>query len=36
MRIQRDYVLRYLKDKQEKDGGYFGTDIFNLAKELKT
>ncbi len=35
MRIQRDYVLRYLKDKQEKDGGYFGTDIFDLAKEIK-
>jgi hypothetical protein len=34
MRIRRDYVLRYLTEKQDKKGGYFGTDISDLAKEI--
>lgn len=34
MRIRRDYVLLYLTEKQDKKGGYFGTDISDLAKEI--
>lgn len=34
MRIRRDYVLLYLTEKQDEKGGYFGTDISDLAKEM--
>jgi len=34
MKIQKDYVLLYMKGIQEKEGGYYGTDIANLANEL--
>jgi hypothetical protein len=34
MTIERDYVLAYLKKLEEQYGGYFGTDILNLAAEL--
>ncbi len=34
MRIRRDEVLLYLTEKQDKKGGYFGTDISDLAKEI--
>ena len=34
MRILRDYVLRYFVEKQEKNGGYFGTDVSDLAIEI--
>ena len=34
MKIQKDHVLSYLNDIQEKDGGYFGTDISILAERL--
>ena len=34
MKIQKDSVFSYLKNIQEKDGGYYGTDIANLAGEL--
>ena len=34
MKIQRDYVLAHLRKLEEQYGGYFGTDIFNLAEEL--
>ncbi len=34
MRIWRDYVLRYLTKKQDKNVGYFGSDISDLAKEI--
>jgi hypothetical protein len=34
MKIDRDYVLAYLRQLEEQYGGYFGTDLLNLAKEL--
>jgi hypothetical protein len=34
MTIERDYVLAYLRKLEEQYGGYFGTDILNLAEEL--
>ena len=34
MRIRRDYVLFYLAEKQDENGGYFGTDISELAKKM--
>ena len=34
MKIERDYVLAYLRKLEEQYSGYFGTDIFNLAEEL--
>ncbi len=35
MKIDRDYVLTYLRKLKEQYGGYFGTDLSNLARELK-
>ncbi len=35
MKIDRDYVLSRLRKLKEQYGGYFGTDISNLASELK-
>lgn len=35
MKIDRDYVLVYLRKLKEQYGGYFGTDLSNLANELK-
>ena len=32
--IERDYVLKYLQDKQETEGGYTGNDITAFAKQL--
>ncbi len=34
MKIDRDYVLAYLRKMEEQNGGYFGTDLLNLASEL--
>ncbi len=34
MTIERDYVLAYFRKLEKQYGGYFGTDILNLAKEL--
>ena len=34
MKIRRDRVLSYLNELQERYGGYYGTDIANLADEL--
>jgi hypothetical protein len=34
MAIQKDYILLRLQELEEASGGYFGTDINNLAKEL--
>ncbi len=34
MKINRDYVFHYLKEKQGKYGGYFGTDVSNLAEKI--
>jgi hypothetical protein len=34
MRIKRDFVLFYLREKQERAGGYTGTDLVELAKLL--
>ncbi|CEG12323.1 hypothetical protein MSIBF_A2140006 [groundwater metagenome] len=34
MKIKRDQVLVYLKQLQEEKGGYYGTDIANLANDL--
>ena len=33
MMIERDYVLAYLRKLEKQYGGYFGTDILNLATE---
>ncbi len=35
MKIDRDFVLVYLRKLKEQYGGYFGTDISYLARELK-
>jgi hypothetical protein len=35
MKIDRDYVLEHLRKLKEQYGGYFGTDLSNLANELK-
>lgn len=35
MGIQKEYVLLCLQELEEASGGYFGTDINNLAKELE-
>jgi len=32
--IERDYVLKYLQDKQETEGGYTGNDLTAFAKQL--
>jgi hypothetical protein len=34
MGIQKECVLLCLQELEEASGGYFGTDINNLAKEL--
>ncbi len=34
MKIDRDYVLAYLRKLEEQHGGYFGTGLLNLANEL--
>ncbi len=35
MKIDRDYVLAHFRKLKEQYGGYFGTDISNLARELR-
>ncbi len=35
MKIDRGYVLSYLRKLKEQHGGYFGTDLSNLAQELR-
>ncbi len=32
--IERDYVLKYLQDKQETEGGYTGNDLTAFAKDI--
>lgn len=34
MRIKRDFILFYLRERQERAGGYTGTDLVELAKLL--
>ncbi len=34
MGIQKEYILLCLQELEEAIGGYFGTDINNLVKEL--
>jgi hypothetical protein len=34
MKIKRDLVLFYLREKQERAGGYTGSDLVELAKLL--
>ncbi len=35
MKINRNYVLAHLRELKEQYGGYFGTDLLNLARELR-
>jgi hypothetical protein len=35
MKIDREFVLSYLKGKQIEQGGYYGTDLSNLAQVVK-
>jgi len=35
MKIDREFVLSYLKGKQIEQGGYYGTDLSDLAKVMK-
>lgn len=35
MKIKREHVLYYLKEKEKERSGYYGTDIAILAKELE-
>ncbi len=35
MKLNRDYVLARLRKLKEQYCGYFGTDLLNLARELK-
>ena len=35
MKIKQEHVLYYLKEKEKEQGGYYGTDIAILAKELE-
>jgi len=32
--IERDYVLKYLRNKQEIEGGYTGNDLTEFSKQL--
>jgi hypothetical protein len=34
MKVNRIIVLAYLRELEDKNGGYYGTDVINLAKEL--
>jgi hypothetical protein len=34
MKVNRDVVLAYLRELEEKNGGYYGTDVINLAEKL--
>ncbi len=34
MRVKRVVVLACLRELEDKNGGYYGTDVINLAKEL--
>ncbi len=34
MKVNRDDVLTYLRELEERNGGYYGTDLMNLAEEL--
>ena len=33
--IERDYVLKFLQNKQEIEGGYTGNDLTELAELLR-
>jgi hypothetical protein len=35
MKIKREHVLYYLKEKEKERGGYYVADIAILAKELE-
>ncbi len=32
--IERDYILKYLQDKQKTEGGYTGNDLTIFAEQL--
>ncbi len=34
MKVNRDIVLAYLRELEEKNGGYYGTDLTILAKQF--
>ncbi len=34
MKVDRDDVLTYLRELEERNGGYYGTDLMNLAEKL--
>ncbi len=34
MKVNRDDVLAYLRELEERNGGYYGTDLMNLAEKL--
>jgi len=34
MKVNRDTVLAYLREFEERNGGYYGTDLMNLAEKL--
>jgi hypothetical protein len=34
MQVNRDEVLSYLKKLEEKNGGFYGTDLMNFAEKL--
>ncbi len=35
MKLNRDYVLTYLDRMQNEQGGYYGSDLSDLAKVMK-
>ena len=35
MKVNRIVVLAYLRELEDKNGGYYGTDVINLAEELE-
>ncbi len=34
MKVNRDTVLAYLRELEERNSGYYGTDLMNLAEKL--
>ncbi len=34
MKVNRDVILACLREFEEKNGGYYGTDVKNLAEKL--
>ncbi len=34
MKVNREIVLAYLKELEERNGGYYGTDLMNISEKL--